>query len=212
MGFNKLPLVLCIFSLNILFMSFQVIVTLATLTFFCRRPTILAIMEFMNSINIEDKNLATSSDSSSTAARMINDISRDVDDLQATAIEEHAVKGLFGKGKSRVMFNLTLKMAQAQILLMKENETKLACLSQESLLTDIKVFPSSFSIKAALGNLKISDDSLPSSHLYYWACDMRNPGGRSFVEVPLSPTFLYFILKCDPCLKCHCLLYFVSFV
>ncbi|KAL2987622.1 hypothetical protein AAZX31_11G038900 [Glycine max] len=164
----------------------QVIVTLATLTFFCRRPTILAIMEFMNSINIEDKNLATSSDSSSTAARMINDISRDVDDLQATAIEEHAVKGLFGKGKSRVMFNLTLKMAQAQILLMKENETKLACLSQESLLTDIKVFPSSFSIKAALGNLKISDDSLPSSHLYYWACDMRNPGGRSFVELEFT--------------------------
>lgn len=46
-----------------------------------------------------------------------------------------------------------------------------------------KVFPSSFSIKAALGNLRISDDSLPSSHMYFWACDMRNPGGSSFVEV-----------------------------
>ncbi|XP_027361593.1 uncharacterized protein LOC113869468 [Abrus precatorius] len=160
----------------------QVIVTLATLTFFCRRPTILAIMEFINSINIEDGNLATPSDNPSTAI-IKKDGLRDVDDLHATAIEEHAVKGLLGKGKSRVMFNLTLKMAQAQILLMKENETKLACLSQESLLTDIKVFPSSFSIKASLGNLKISDDSLPSSHLYYWACDMRNPGGRSFVEL-----------------------------
>lgn len=178
------------------------IVTLATLTFFCRRPTILAIMEFINSINIEDKNLATASDSSSTA-RMKKDVSRDGDDLQSTAVEDHAVKGLFGKGKSRVMFNLTLKMAQAQILLMKENETKLACLFQESLLTDIRVFPSSFSIKAALGNLKISDNSLPSSHLYYWACDMRNPGGRSFVEVPLSPSFQCFILKCDPCIWCH---------
>ncbi|ESW28603.1 hypothetical protein PHAVU_002G003000 [Phaseolus vulgaris] len=163
----------------------QVIVTLATLTFFCRRPTILAIMEFINSINIEDKNLATSRDSSSTA-RMKNDVARDVDDRQSTAVEDHAVKGLFGKGKSRVMFNLTLKMAQAQILLMKEDETKLACLFQESLLTDIKVFPSSFSIKAALGNLKISDNSLPSSHLYYWACDMRNPGGRSFVELEFT--------------------------
>ncbi|KAK7307747.1 hypothetical protein VNO77_41077 [Canavalia gladiata] len=163
----------------------QVIVTLATLTFFCRRPTILAIMEFINSINIEDGNLASSNDSSSTAI-MRNDVSRDVDDLCDTSIEEHAVKGLLGKGKSRVMFNLTLKMAQAQIFLMKENETKLACLSQESLLTDIKVFPASFSIKAALGNLKISDDSLPSSHLYYWACDMRNPGGRSFVELEFT--------------------------
>ncbi|MED6185793.1 hypothetical protein PIB30_060531 [Stylosanthes scabra] len=145
-------------------------------------PTILAIMEFVNSINIEDGNLAASSDSLSTAI-VKNDVSRDADDPHDTTAEEHAVKGLLGKGKSRVMFNLTLKMAQAQIFLMKENETKLACLSQESLLTDIKVFPSSFSIKAALGNLKISDDSLPSSHLYYWACDMRNPGGRSFVEL-----------------------------
>lgn len=211
MDFYKLPSVLCLFFTKYLYMSFQVIVTLATLTFFCRRPTILAIMEFINSINIEDENVATSSDSSSTAI-MKNDVSRDVDDLHPTpAIEEHAVKGLFGKGKSRVMFNLTLKMAQAQILLMKENETKLACLSQESLLTDIKVFPSSFSIKAALGNLKISDDSLPSSHLYYWACDMRNPGGRSFVEVPLSPTFVCYILKCALCTKYHCLLYFVAF-
>lgn len=162
----------------------QVIVTLATLTFFCRRPTILAILEFINSINIEDRNLATSSESSSAIIK--NDVSRDLDELNAGTIEEHAVKGLLGKGKSRVMFNLTLKMAQAQILLMKENETKLACLSQESLLMDIKVFPSSFSIKAALGNLKISDDSLPSSHLYYWACDMRNPGGRSFVELEFT--------------------------
>ena len=47
----------------------------------------------------------------------------------------------------------------------------------------LKVFTSSFSIKAALGNLKISDDSLRSSHPYFWVCDMRNPGGRSFVEV-----------------------------
>lgn len=182
-------------------MSFQVVVTLATLTFFCRRPTILAIMEFVNSINIEDENLATSGESSS--AIIENDVSRDLDGLNATTAEEHAVKGLLGKGKSRVMFNLTLKMAQAQILLMKENETKLACLSQESLLTDIKVFPSSFSIKAALGNLKISDDSLPNNHLYYWACDMRNPGGRSFVEVPFF-CFSMLHLKCDPCIKFHC--------
>ncbi|RZC54972.1 hypothetical protein C5167_013823 [Papaver somniferum] len=70
-------------------------------------------------------------------------------------------------------------MARAEILLMNENGTRLA---QNNLLTDIKVFPSSFSIKAALGNLKISDDSLPGSHSYFWMCDMRNPGGSSFVE------------------------------
>lgn len=53
-----------------------------------------------------------------------------------------------------------------------------------------KVFPSSFSIKAALGNLKISDDSLPSDHPYFWVCDMRNPGGSSFVEVQFGKCYL----------------------
>jgi vacuolar protein sorting-associated protein 13A/C len=55
-------------------------------------------------------------------------------------------------------------------------------LSYLTIFALLKVFTSSFSIKAALGNLKISDDSLRSNHPYYWVCDMRNPGG-SFVEV-----------------------------
>lgn len=62
----------------------------------------------------------------------------------------------------------------------------------------LKVFPSSFGIKAAVGNLKISDDSLPRSHSYFWICDMRNPRGSSFVEVILLGSHLYvsFILFC----------------
>lgn len=47
----------------------------------------------------------------------------------------------------------------------------------------LKVFPNSFSITASLGNLRISDDSLPDNHMYFWICDMRDPGGTSFVEV-----------------------------
>uniref|UniRef100_A0A6N2K527 PH domain-containing protein n=1 Tax=Salix viminalis TaxID=40686 RepID=A0A6N2K527_SALVM len=162
----------------------QVTVSLATLSFFCRRPTILAIMEFVNAINVEDEKCETFSDNS-PSARVKHDSSGDdmVDDRDSTTIEEPAVKGLLGKGKSRIIFNLILKMDRAQILLMHENETKFATLSQDNLLTDIKVFPSSFSIKAALGNLKISDDSLPGGHAYFWICDMRNHGGSSFVEL-----------------------------
>lgn len=60
-----------------------------------------------------------------------------------------------------------------------------------------KVFPSSFSIKAALGNLKISDDSVPSNHPYFWVCDMRDPGGSSFVEVQFA--WLYLAISiCKP--------------
>ncbi|XVF52445.1 hypothetical protein PTKIN_Ptkin05aG0018700 [Pterospermum kingtungense] len=162
----------------------KVMVTLATLSFFCRRPTILAIMEFANAVTIEDEICESFSDSSS-AVGVKHDISGEdpADNPQLANVKEPAVKGLLGKGKSRIIFNLTLNMAHAQIFLMNENGTKLATLSQENLLTDIKVFPSSFSINAALGNLRISDDSLPSNHMYFWICDMRDPGGTSFVEL-----------------------------
>ncbi|CAK9173344.1 unnamed protein product [Ilex paraguariensis] len=165
----------------------RVTVMLATLSLFCRRPTILAIIEFTNAINIEDGSCESFSDNSSTVIRQ-NDTSREdeVDNQQSAIAEAPPVKGLLGKGKSRIMFYLTVKMARAQILLMKENGSKLATLSQDHFLTDIKVFPSSFSIKASLGNLRISDDSLCSSHMYFWVCDMRDPGGTSFVELVFS--------------------------
>jgi hypothetical protein len=45
----------------------------------------------------------------------------------------------------------------------------------------------------------MSDDSLPSNHMYFWACDMRNPGGSSFVEVhslsQLLGFFLFFLFN-----------------
>ncbi|KAK9698879.1 hypothetical protein RND81_08G137700 [Saponaria officinalis] len=160
----------------------MVVVTLATLSFFCRRPTVAAIMDFMNGINFEDDTCESLSDSSSVTTQQIEISGGDVD-RQSRNVDQPAVTGLLGKGKSRIMFCLILNMARAQIVLMKEDETRLATLSQDNFLTDIKVFPSSFSIKAAIGNLRISDDSLPRHHIYFWACDMRNPGGSSFVEM-----------------------------
>nr|CAB3500118.1 unnamed protein product [Digitaria exilis] len=124
----------------------QVVVNIATLTFFCHRPTVIAIMEFMNAIN-----LANGADT----------------------------------GKDKDAYPVTVR-DEAQILLMNESGDRLATLSQNNLSTDVKVFTSSFSIKAALGNLKISDDSLRSNHPYFWVCDMRNPGGRSFVEIDFT--------------------------
>ncbi|XP_050223282.1 uncharacterized protein LOC126673249 [Mercurialis annua] len=158
----------------------QVSVTLATLSFFCRRPTILAIMEFVDSINADDGTSESLGDNNSPA---VVNFAENVGDGNVATSEDPVVKGLLGKGKSRIIFNLILNMTRAQIFLMNENEMKLASLLQENLLTDIKVFPSSFSIKAALGNLRISDESLPTHHAYFWICDMRNPGGSSFVQL-----------------------------
>lgn len=101
---------------------------------------IVAIMEFVNAINIEDGSTESFSNSSSVAITR-NDSSREnaVDDQLSTTTQEAVVKGLLGKGKSRVVFNVMLIMARAQILLMNDDETKLASLSQDNLLTDIKV-------------------------------------------------------------------------
>ncbi|XP_008465914.2 uncharacterized protein LOC103503494 isoform X1 [Cucumis melo] len=163
----------------------QVSVTLATLSFFCRRPTVLALIEFANAINLEEESCESFSDHSSSGI-IKHDIQMEDDEQFSKNTEDGIVKGLLGKGRSRVVFSLELKMSRAQIFLVKENESNLASLFQDNLLANIKVFPSSFSIEAALGNLRISDDSLSSSHMYYWACDMRNPGGSSFVELFFS--------------------------
>lgn len=121
-------------------MVFQVTVTLATLSFFCRRPTVVAIMEFVNAINIKDDTSESSSDNSS-AAIVKQDVSNEdvVDDKYSMTVGEPVIKGLLGKGKSRIMFNIKLHMAHAQIFLMNDDETKLSSLSQDKLLTDIKV-------------------------------------------------------------------------
>ncbi|XP_021768084.1 uncharacterized protein LOC110732449 isoform X1 [Chenopodium quinoa] len=164
----------------------MVVVTLATLSFFCRRPTLAAVMDFVSGINFEDASSVSLSDSSPAATQQ-HEIPVEGDDPQNTTVAAQSVAvGLLGKGKSRIIFYLVLNMARAQIVLLKEDETKLATLSQDNFLTYIKVFPSSFSIKASIGNLRISDDSLSLEHFYFWACDMRNPGGSSFVEIDFS--------------------------
>ena len=112
--------------------------TLATLSFFCRRPTILAIIEFVDAINAKDEACESFSDDSLAPIVQRGVSEEEMDDNQSM-VEEPVVKGLLGKGKSRIIFDLTLNMARAQILLMNENETKFATLSQDNLLTDIKV-------------------------------------------------------------------------
>lgn len=121
-------------------MLLQVTVTLATLSFYCRRPTILAIMGFVNAINMEHESSEAFSDGSMMNMPQHDTSQEEVDDKQLPiTTSESVVKGLLGKGKLRVIFGLTLNMARAQIMLMKEDESKLATLSQDNFLTDVKV-------------------------------------------------------------------------
>ncbi|CAN6486849.1 unnamed protein product [Victoria cruziana] len=165
----------------------EVIISLATLSFFCYRPTILAIFDFVNSINRDDG--AHGSGHKIRESTSTSDGDSIIDDQAAnlnTKFQDTVARGLLGNGKHRVMFSLSLNMANAWILLMKENGTPFATLSQNNLHCHIRVFQSSFSISAALGNLKISDNSLSPTHDYFWICDMRDPTGSSFVELEFS--------------------------
>lgn len=50
-----------------------------------------------------------------------------------------------------------------------------------------QLYPASWGIKAALGNLRISDDGVDDAHQpYQYICDMRDPHGTSFIEVFFS--------------------------
>lgn len=136
MGAISLRTAIMIFDLFLCF--YQVVVSVATLTFFCHRPTVIAIMEFMNAINLAnvpdtDKNKNTSLDS-------IED--HTVEEPKSDVEPEPVIKKLLAKGKNRIVFHLTSSMAEAQILLMNENGDLLATLSQNNLSTDIKVWPS----------------------------------------------------------------------
>jgi hypothetical protein len=112
---------------------YQVVVTVAILSFFCHRPTIIAIMEFMNAIN-----LANGSDKDkSTYPATIEDSA--IEESKSDMESEPSIKPLLAKGKNRIVFHLTSSMAEAHILLMNENGDRLATLSQNNLSIDIKV-------------------------------------------------------------------------
>lgn len=114
-------------------------VTLAMLSFFCHRPTILAILEFVNAVNAVEENGDLDASISNSISMIDTYENAFFHETNSSVVQEPVAKGLLGKGKTRVIFYLTVNMARAQIFLMHENGTSLATLSQNNLLTDIKV-------------------------------------------------------------------------
>lgn len=167
----------------------QIMVSLATLSFFCIRPTIMALLDFTSAVTADvtlsgqepspDKDgMVTSMDSAALNTQI------DIKDTDASFDRKDSIiKGLLGSGKSRILLLVILNMRQTVIILKTEDGNQLATLSQEYLHSRIKVFPSSFGITASLGNLRITDDSLDYKHPYNYICDTRNPGSTSFVEL-----------------------------
>jgi len=118
-----------------IFFVYQVVVTVATLSFFCHRPTVIAIMEFMNAINLANGSDTDKDKNTYPATVEDGTIEESKSDLEPAP----TIKRLLAKGKSRIVFHLTSSMAEAQILRMNENGDRLATLSQNNLSTDIMV-------------------------------------------------------------------------
>ncbi|XP_024403056.1 uncharacterized protein [Physcomitrium patens] len=101
--------------------------------------------------------------------------------------EESVVKGLLGKGKNRMVLLLVLDMEHAEVVLNKEDGSQLSTLSQDNFHTDVKIYPESWGVNAVLGNLRVTDDNATDHHgrdiPYQYICDMRDPGGSSFIEL-----------------------------
>ncbi|CAM6084054.1 unnamed protein product [Calypogeia fissa] len=170
----------------------QVTATLSTLSFFCNRRTLLALLDLVTAITAEvapqDPDPPLSSTESDAIVTSINP--KAIDD-RGQGDESNAdfhrndsvVKGLLGKGKSRIVFLVAMNMDRVQVVLNLEDGNQLSILSLADLHTDIKVFPTSFGIKAALGNLQVSDGSLEENHPYHYICNMRDPDGASFISL-----------------------------
>ncbi|KAH7316123.1 hypothetical protein KP509_21G079300 [Ceratopteris richardii] len=157
----------------------QITVSLATLSFFCVRPTIMAMLDFANAITEE---IGSSPQNNSSG-----DERSDGGEMKvAFDRKDSVVKGLLGSGKERTMFSLVLVMQKAVVNLNNEAGEQIATLAQNDLSCKIKVFPLSFSIFASLGNLRISDGSVQADHPYSFICDTRSPGSSSFIELEFS--------------------------
>lgn len=101
----------------------------------------------------------------------------------ATSAEKPAViSGLLGHGKSRVVFGLEVRMQRVQVVLNQDQGgTPLAVLAMLDLSNEVRVFPSSFAVKAELGSLRISDARLGEGHPYGEMFGMQSAAGGSFI-------------------------------
>jgi vacuolar protein sorting-associated protein 13A/C len=110
-------------------------VSLATLRFFCIRPTILALLNFTDAITTDILEPTPREDSMST--KPITD-----DNEASQPLLDHKdsiVKGLLGSGKERTLFSLMLNMHHAVFILNADNGSQIASLAQENMNCNIKV-------------------------------------------------------------------------
>ena len=102
-------------------------ISMATLEFFCNRPTVVALIDFGSEISeILDRQ------------SNVSDNPKNSDNV-GPFVESELVRGLLGRGKSRIVFQLRMNMDSVRIFLNLEDGTGLAMLDQERFHMDLKV-------------------------------------------------------------------------
>ncbi|XP_024384462.1 uncharacterized protein [Physcomitrium patens] len=153
----------------------QMAIRMATLDFFCNRPTVVALIEFGSQLSDSPGGLSSSS------AKTFEE--GDSNGNPEASAPRDVVKGLLGRGKSRVVFGLKLEMESARISVNKEDGSQLGMLAQDKFHFELKVYPGSLNISGTLGNLRVCDMFLGADHQWGWLCDIRDPGAGSLVEL-----------------------------
>lgn len=103
----------------------QLAIQVATLEFFCNRPTVVALTEF--GLDVSTIQAALTAAQEAAAATGVGLV----------------VFGLAGRGKVRTIFQLLLDMDTARIYLNLEDGEQLAVLAEERIHMDLKVRQSS---------------------------------------------------------------------
>lgn len=115
----------------IAFRSLQMTIRMATLDFFCNRPTVVALIEFGSQLSDSPGNPPT------TPAKVVEE--SDTKENPEATVPRDVVKGLLGRGKSRVVFRLKLDMESARISVNKEDGSQLGMLAQDDFRFELKV-------------------------------------------------------------------------
>jgi vacuolar protein sorting-associated protein 13A/C len=106
-------------------------IRMATLDFFCNRPTVVALIEFGSQLSDSPGNPPAS------PAKVVEE--SHTKGSPEAAVPRDVVKGLLGRGKSRVVFRLKLDMESARISVNKEDGSQLGMLAQDDFRFDLKV-------------------------------------------------------------------------
>lgn len=113
----------------------QISIRVATLDFFCNRPTVVTLIEF--GCALSDISLADVGEPLQGTEGLISSPEFQTDSAESKGRD--IVRGLLGRGKSRVIFRLRMDMETARIFLNKEDGSVLAMLAQEKFQMDLKV-------------------------------------------------------------------------